>query len=68
MLAPFEYRVIKSPFWGMVRRKHLDFPAIKMSLSLLASYYLECEMDSYYTCLTSLYGDLDVDGSGARVS
>jgi len=67
VLAPCGYRVIKSPLRGMVRRKHLDFPAIKMSLSLLASYYLECGLDSLYTYLSSLYGDLDVEGSGARV-
>ena len=68
MLAPCGYRVIKSPLWGMVRRKHLDFPAIEMSLSLLASHYLECELDGIYTCLSSLCGNLDVDVSGARVS
>ena len=60
--------MITSPFWGMVRRKHLDFPVIKVRLSLLASYNLECELDSFYACLSSMCGDLDVDGSGGRVS
>ena len=67
-LALCGYRVSTSPFWGMARREHLDFSVIKLRLSLLASYDLECELDGFYACLSSMCGNLDVDGSGAGVS
>ena len=60
-------RLGMSPCWG-IRREYLDFIVLKLNESLFASYDLEYEVDDFHACLSSMCGNLGIDGSGAGVS